>query len=105
MMKYKLIFAPEFTRDLDNTFSYIIQTLIAPKAAKMLMKEIDRSIMNLVDFPEMYPLCDEPLDALKYRKIIIKNYVIIYSANHEEKSINLLRCFYGKSNYMNFFKV
>lgn len=104
MMKYKLIFSPAFTRDLDNTFAYISQTLIAPQAAKKLMKEIDASIMNLKEFPEMHPLCQEPLDELGYRKIIIKNYVLIYFVDKSEKTVNLLRCFYGKSDYMKFFR-
>lgn len=104
MMKYMLIFSPEFTKDLDNTFAYISQTLIAPNAAKRLMKEIDGSIMNLKEFPEMYPLCREPLDELGYRKIIIKNYVLIYSVDKTAGAVNLFRCFYGKSDYMKFFR-
>lgn len=44
---YKLVFAPEFARDLDSTFEYISHVLCADKAAKELMKEIDDSIMNL----------------------------------------------------------
>lgn len=104
MTKYKLIFSPEFTKDLDNTFAYISQMLVAPKAAKKLMKEIDESIMNLKAFPEMYQLCREPLDELGYRKIIVKNYVLIYSVDKIAGAVNLLRCFYGKSDYMKFFR-
>ena len=100
---YKLIFAPEFVKDLDEKFSYISQTLQAENAAKSLMKKIDDSIMNLKTYPEMYPTCNEPLDALGYRKIIVKNYVIIYSVDHSAKSVNLLRCFYGKQDYMKYF--
>ena len=37
---YKLVFAPEFARDLDSTFEYISHVLCADKAAKELMKEI-----------------------------------------------------------------
>ena len=44
---YKLIFAPEFVKDLDNTYEYISHVLSAEKAAKELMKEIDDSIISL----------------------------------------------------------
>lgn len=43
---YKLIFAPEFVKDLDSAFEYISHVLCADKVAKGLMKEIDESIMN-----------------------------------------------------------
>ena len=92
---YKLVFAPEFARDLDSTFEYISHVLCADKAAKELMKEIDDSIM--------YPECNEPLKSLGYRKIVVKNYILIYEVDDEKKNINLLRIFYGRSDYMRFF--
>ena len=103
MTNYNLIFSPEFIKDLNDTFEYISLTLSNEQAAKELMKEIDDSIMNLKTLPEMYPLAQEPLDILGYRKIIIKNYIIIYSINKKSGNVNLLRCFYGKQNYLNFF--
>lgn len=100
---YKLIFAPEFVRDLDSAFEHISCTLTAPEAAKNLMREIDDSIMNLREMPYMYPVCDEPLDVLEYRKLAVKNYIIIYSVDEEKKNVNLLRSFYGRRDYLNFF--
>lgn len=100
---YKLIFAPEFSRDLDNTFEYISNVLKADKASKELMKEIDDSIMNLKSMPYMYPECNEPLKALGYRKITVKNYIIIYEVNEKKNNVNLLRLFFGKSDYVRFF--
>lgn len=100
---YKLIFAPEFVKDLDNTYEYISHVLSAEKAAKELIKEIDDSIMNLKDMPYMYPKCSEPLKSLGYRKIIVKNYILIYEVDDAKKNVNLLRIFYGRSDYMRFF--
>ena len=97
------VFAPEFARDLDSTFEYISHVLCADKAAKELMKEIDDSIMNLKNMPYMYPECNEPLKSLGYRKIVVKNYILIYEVDDEKKNINLLRIFYGRSDYMRFF--
>lgn len=84
---YKLIFAPEFVKDLENTFDYISAILKVPNAAKKFM----------------YPLCSEPLDALGYRKIVIENYILIYSVDEKSETVNLLRSFYGKRKYINFF--
>lgn len=104
MTNYDLIFSPEFVKDLNDTFNYISLILTNEKAAKKIMKEIDNAIMNLKTMPEMYPLAREPLDILGYRKIIIKNYIIIYSVDKKRKNVDLLRCFYGKQNYLSFFK-
>ena len=52
---YKLIFAPEFVKDLENTFDYISAILKVPNAAKKLMKKIDDSILKLKEMPYMYP--------------------------------------------------
>ena len=103
MAMYKLIFSPEFLKDLDNTFEYISNSLKVPAAAYNLMKEIDDAIINLKYMPYMHPECDEPLKSLRYRKIIIKNYIMIYSVDDKKGNVNLLRIFYGKSDYMKFF--
>ena len=100
---YKLIFAPEFVKDLENTFDYISAILKVPNAAKKLMKKIDDSIIKLKEMPYMYPLCSEPLDALGYRKIVIENYILIYSVDEKSETVNLRRSFYGKRKYINFF--
>ena len=100
---YKLIFAPKFSKDLDNTFEYISNILKANNASKDLMKEIDDSIMNLKNMPYVYPECNEPLKSLGYRKIIVKNYIMIYEVNEKKNNVNLLRLFYAKSDYVRFF--
>lgn len=103
MANYKLIFTPAFVSDLNTVFDYISTALSNEQAAKKLMKKIDDSIMHLKTSPEMYPLAPEPLDVLGYRKIILKNYIIIYATDKKASKVNLLRCFYGKQNYFRFF--
>ena len=104
MKMYKLRFAPVFADDLQELFSYIALTLREPGAAKRLMKQIDTAILRLAEFPEMYPLCPEPLDVLGYRKLTVENYIIVYAVDHAAGTVNLLRCFYGKQNYLLFFR-
>ncbi len=104
-MMFKLIFAPEFSKDLDEIFEYISQALSAPISAKNQMQRIDHAITNLKSMPYMYPICDEPLGELNYRKIIVDNYVMIYSVDEKNQHVNLLRAFYGKRQYHIFFKI
>ena len=101
---YKLIFAPEFVKDINEAFEYISRSLDSPDAAKELMQEIDDSIMRLKDMPYMYPECGQPLKTLGYRKLVVKNYVIIYEIGKQEKCVYLLRMFYGRRDYIRFFE-
>lgn len=103
-MTYNIIFAPQFRRDIDETFEYISNALTSPQAAKKLMSEIDRSIVRTGDEPYLYPLCPEPLNVLGLRKIVIKNYIAVYFIDEKEKTVNFLRLFYGRQNYLSFFK-
>lgn len=100
---YKLIFALEFYDDLDNVYSNIARTLLAPNAAQRLMKRIDDAIVNLKAFHKMCPLCAEPLKFLDYRKLIVDGYIIVYYVDDEKKNVYLLRCFWGKQNYLDLF--
>lgn len=101
---YKLIFAQGFVKDIDEAFEYISYNLDSSDAAKDLMKEIDDRIMRLKDMPYMYPECGQPLKTLGYRKLAVKNYVIIYEIGEQEKCVYLLRMFYGHRDYIRFFE-
>ncbi len=63
------------------------------------MSNIDKKIMSLKD-TYMYPLCSEPLGLLHYRKIAVKNYILLYSVDDTNNEVHMLRCFYGKRNYL-----
>lgn len=102
-MMYKLIFSPQFTRDINDAFEYISNTLSSPNAAKKLMSEIDRSISNTASEPYLYPLCSEPLNMLGLRKIAVKNYIAVYTVDETKKEAQFLRLFYGRRNYTDFF--
>ena len=49
----------------------------------------------------MYAECqDKRLRAEGYRKIVIKNYVLVY--DEASKTVNVLRFFYGAQDYVKF---
>lgn len=103
-MKYKLIVSSRFESELDKAFEYISNNLSSPLAAKKLMSEINKSVSFAVENPYMYPLCPEGLAQLGFRKIAVKNYIVIYYVNEDDKTINLIDLFYGRRNYIVFFK-
>lgn len=38
---------------------------------------------------------------LEYRRLIIKNFVVIYTVSEKEKTVYIVHMFYGRSNYLN----
>lgn len=99
-MAYRLRFAGEAARDLDETFDYIRNTLSAPKAAENLMLEIENAISGLKENPYLYAPCRDPVLAeMSYRSLVVKNYIVVYSVNDDAHVVNILRIFYGKMDY------
>lgn len=48
----------------------------------------------------MYEACrDLRLRAKEYRKAVIRNYVLIYKVDEKNRTVLLLRFFYGKQDY------
>ncbi|MDI9470334.1 MAG: type II toxin-antitoxin system RelE/ParE family toxin [Bacillota bacterium] len=48
----------------------------------------------------MYEQCrDLRLRTMGYRRIVIKNYVMVYKVDDEDKTIYVLRFFYGARDY------
>lgn len=101
--KYKIRITKDAQYDLTEIYDYIAEQLTAQKAAADLMAEIESSIMNLADFPYSSPaFSDDYLKLLRYRKLIIKKYIVVYSVSDEKKEIDILRIFYGPSDYMKY---
>ncbi|MCM1577175.1 MAG: type II toxin-antitoxin system RelE/ParE family toxin [Ruminococcus sp.] len=100
---YKKIFSPEFNDALDRISDYIGYNLYSPKAAANLACEIDKRIVLASENPYMYPVCHELPQPGDTRKIAVKNFIILYSVNEEEKAVVFLNLFHGKQDYIAYF--
>jgi toxin ParE1/3/4 len=102
---YKLKFSMEAAKDLDDLYEYISVTLSATKAATDLMFEIERKISILKEQPFMGTKCeDSPMFELGFRKLIVKNYIVIYSVVKQLKIVNIVRIFYGGQDYARYIR-
>ena len=87
--------------DLIKIKNYITKNLYSPKASDSLLKEIQKTIENLEDFPlSGTPLTDSQL-ASPYRWLKVENYMIFYTVNETAKTVTIMRILYGASNYIN----
>ena len=99
-MAYKIEIAPLVNKDLEEILDYILRELSNPSAAADLLAEVESCYSNLEKMPEMYERCrDIRLKAMGYRRITVKNYVIIYRVMESIKTVYIMRCFYGGRDY------
>ena len=85
--------------DLDGIVSYIAVELVNPQAASDFVDKLQDNIEEAIVFPERGSLVDnEFLQVENARKKLVRNYIMYYLPDREEKVIYILRIVYGKRN-------
>ena len=101
-MNYNLVITKPAEKDLADILQYISKDLSAPKAANDLLDDILKCYDNILLNPLMYALCDnDRLKSKKYRKAVIKNYIMFYRVDEEKQIIYIMRFIYGRRDCIN----
>ena len=88
--------------DILSAINYIANVLKAPMAANNLLDEIEKYEETLEKRPYIYPFVpDEYLARKKLKFVIIKNYIMFYTIDEEEKMVNVIRFLYGRRDWKN----
>ncbi len=101
----KEIYEIEFTEDardeIREIYKYISENLVAKQAARDLMKKMRNTIMDLAESPKLY-MKIEKKDRRKrdFRRIVIDNYIILYTIDEEKKTVYIAHMYYGRRNYL-----
>lgn len=96
-MVYKLVETALAQADLDAILSYLALSLEKPTA---FANEVEKCYAALEQLPYLYEQCRDPrLSSKGYRKAVIKHYLLIYRVDEAQKTVYLLRFFYGRQNY------
>lgn len=99
-MDYKVNITEAAAEDLRGILWYISDSLANPAAAMALADEVEACYARLREVPMMYELCrDERLREKGYRKVVIKNYILVYHPDPEAQTVTVLRFFYGRRLY------
>lgn len=102
----KELFDVEFTEEcieqMTAIYEYISNNLKEDNAAKRLMAEVADRVLDLSNAPELYMKIGK-VDKLKrdYHRMVIKNYVVLYTVDFEKKKVYISRMIYGRRNYLN----
>ena len=88
---------------MSQIYDYISSSLKQNNAAQRIIKEVNDKIIRLSNNPYLYSKIDK-VDRLKleYHKIIVKNYIVLYSIDSSNNKVFFSRIFYGKMNYLYF---
>ena len=70
-------------------------------SAKRLMTEVMDKVLNLKNTPELYMKIGKK-DKLKreYYRMVVKNYIILYTVDFDNKKVYISQMIYGKRNYL-----
>ena len=99
--KYRVIITPTAYKEIAKIYDYITDDLYAENAAKRLMNKVEQEIQKLKDSPKIYAKI-EKIDELKrvYRRIVVNNYVILYTIDEDNEVVFVSHMYYGGKNYL-----
>jgi len=99
---YEIEFLPLAKKDIDEIIYYISHHLKNKTAAKKLRDLFMSSIEKIAEFPYGLPVY-QTTSALKneYRRYKIKNFIMFYIINEEDKIITIARVLYQKMDIKN----
>lgn len=102
MIKYKVQLSALARNDFKNIISYIKNELLEPSIAKRMSDLLINEMSKLSSFPQKFSFIDyNIIKDLKFRKLIVKNYIIFYRINEAEKVVNVERILHGSTNWIN----
>ena len=96
MMKYRIEIGAQAQSDITDIMRYIGQLLLEPRTAGNLYRLLKEEILSLKQMPERYPYEDDDrLRALGIRKLLVKNYKVLYFVDTERQLVQVARVVYA----------
>ena len=98
---YEIEFTEDCREEIREIYQYISENLVAQVAAKNLMKKMKDAVMNLKENPEKYMRIErKDKNKRDFRRLIVNNYVILYTIDEDRKTVYISHMYYGKRNYL-----
>lgn len=94
--QYKIQFDKSAKQDLKKIHHYIAEILLEPQIANNLVLKISNSLITLEYYPEAFPMLYK---LNQVRKLIVKNYNILYSLNKNQRVVYILHIYHKAQKY------
>lgn len=102
MKTWDVVLTASAETDLDEIYSYIAETLLAPVTAWRQTARILKAIFKLDEMPERCPLlANEPWHSRGLRRLTIDNYSAIYEIDASVNRVSVVAIVYSKRNIDN----
>ena len=102
-MEYDVVISDTCLEEIDETCDYIEKVLKTEQASNRLREKIIESIQVLKESPNIYAKIEKTdSDGRIYRRMVVDNYVIIYTIVEEDKNILISHLYYGRRNYLEY---
>ena len=96
MTAYQVRIGSQAQADITDIMRYIGQILLEPRTAGNLYGLLKEEILSLGQMPERYPYeDDERLRVLGIRKLLVKNYKVLYLVDTERQVVQVVRVIYA----------
>ena len=96
----RLVVSDAAHADLDAILDYLATALCNPAAASALADSVADAYRRIQAHPESSPFCAHPrLEALGYRKALVRNYLFVYRHIPEADTVFVARFFHQSRNY------
>ena len=90
---------------ISETIEYISKVLLVPETAKAWSDHLEKEIRSLDSMPARYPLIDrEPWRSKGIRKMPVKNFIVYYFYDDENKTVWVTSVVYSRRDQLNALK-
>ena len=98
-MQYEIKLTTQALEQIKETTQYISKTLMEPEIAKRWAATLKKQIEKLNFMPLRFPLTkEEPWHSKGIHKMPVKNYLVYYLINEEEKTVWVTAVVYERRN-------
>ena len=98
---YSIHVTEDAAEDLKQIRNYIADVLLAPAAARSLLRALREEIGALSTLPERFALVqDEPWHTRGLRRVPVKNFIIYYRVDHESRRVYILNIIYSRRDQL-----
>ena len=100
-MEYEVTLTSQAMEQIQETVSYIAHILLEPEAASRWGDLLQKEIASLNFMPARYPLTEEePWHSYGIRKMPVKNFLVYYLVDEEQKRVSVIAIIYGRRDQL-----
>ena len=101
-MEYSIKLADQFLDEFEEICDYISNKLKNIDASNRLKEKVIYNVLLLEDSPKMCTEIEETdRTERKYKRMVVNNYVILYTIDEPKKIVYVAHIYYAGRNYLN----